>query len=188
MKLNKEQKKERSKKLSKEFEDAESVFFTSYQGLKFNDIAGLRQKLLPLNCKFGVIKNSVALHALKSANVGKLPNECFLKGPVAMALLEKEDFVSVAKILAEFGKDFPALKMKACYCDERWFDAKGCISLSNLHTRNTSLQILVSKLHMCKSTIASILHAPMRDLAFALKALEDRRKSESLRDKGKAAA
>lgn len=179
MKLSKEQKKEKSKELSEKIKSAESVFFTAFQGLKFTDISDLRKELASLNCKFGVIKNSIATNALKSAELGSLPDKSVLKGPTALALLEKGDFVSVAKALAKFAKEFPALKMKACLAENKWFDAEECKSLALLSTREETLGQLAGKLYFCVVKIASVLHAPMRDLVFALKAVEDKRKSES---------
>jgi large subunit ribosomal protein L10 len=177
MKLNKEQKKKKSVELSKELKSAESVFFTSFQGLKFIDISELRQKLASLNCRFSVIKNSVTIHALKAADLGQLPDKSVLKGPTAIALVEKGDFIAVAKVLGGFGKEFSAVKMKACYSENKWFDELQCKALSALSTRKETFGQLAGKLYFCISKIAGVMHAPMRDLAFVLKALEDKKKN-----------
>lgn len=175
MKLNKEQKKEKSQELSKELKSVESVFFTTFQGLKFNNITELRQKLFPLNCRFGVVKNSIVSHAVKSAGLGELPDKSILKGPVALALVKEGDLIATAKVLDAFGREFRALKMKSCYSENKWFDAEECISLSRLSTRGETLGQLAGKLYCCVSKIASVMHAPVRDLAFVLKALESKK-------------
>ncbi|MDR1684657.1 MAG: 50S ribosomal protein L10, partial [Elusimicrobiota bacterium] len=104
MNLTKEQKKERSLSLSKEIKQSAGIFFTAYQGLKFQDIAGLRAQLSGANCKFRVERNSILQFALKDAGVEGY-DEALLKGPTAVAILkENGDVAMSAKSLADFAK------------------------------------------------------------------------------------
>jgi large subunit ribosomal protein L10 len=175
MKLTKDQKKQKSQELAKKLQEAAGVFFANYQGLKFNDASKLRKKLSGINCSFNVIRNSVVSHAIKNADIKHKPDDTVLRGPTAMALLTEGDIVAIAREFAAFAKEIPALKMKACFSDNKWYDKKECEALSKLLTRTQTLSHLASSLYTCTSKMASVLQAPMRDLAFVLKALESKR-------------
>ena len=57
MNLTKDQKKQKSQDLSQEIQEAGTLFFTAYQGLKFVDMAELRAQLRPTGAKFRVERN-----------------------------------------------------------------------------------------------------------------------------------
>jgi large subunit ribosomal protein L10 len=175
MKLTKGQKKEKSKELSDEFKNSSGVFFTTYQGLKFTDISQIREKLSNAQCSFNVVKNNIVFHAVKNAGIKETEDKSIFQGPTAMALMQQSDIVAVAKELAKFAKEFPVLKMKACFADNKWYSSEECEALSKLLTKSDTLSHLANCLYTCKSKIASVLQAPMRDLAFVLKALESKR-------------
>jgi len=178
MKLTKAQKKDRSAKLAEELKSASGIFFASYQGLKFVNLAALREKLAPAKARFRVERNSIVFHALENAGIGKAPETATLKGPTAVALQKDGDLVEAARVMAAFEKEFPALKLKACYSSDAWYNADECKKLATLGTRTEVLCRLLGNLHGCISQTASVLQAPMRDLAFALQALHDKKTAE----------
>jgi large subunit ribosomal protein L10 len=82
MKLTKNEKIEKARALAESLQKAPHLFFTQFQGLKFGEIEELRAKLRPIRCRYGVVKNTLLRHALKSAGVeGSDPK--LLNGPVA---------------------------------------------------------------------------------------------------------
>lgn len=172
--LSKEQKIDKSSKLAEEIKASEGLFFASYQGLKFVELAKLREKLGGVNAKFRVERNSVVHFALKNANVEGTPD--ILKGPTAITILKGGDIVEAAKVLAAFEKEFPALKVKAGYATKNWYSDADCKKLSTLGTRAETLSHLAGALYTSVSRIASVLQAPIRDLAFVLKALENKKR------------
>ncbi|MDD4003975.1 MAG: 50S ribosomal protein L10 [Elusimicrobiaceae bacterium] len=174
MNLSKEQKIDRSSKLAEEIKASEGLFFASYQGLKFVELARLREKLTDVKAQFRVERNSVVNFALRNAEVAGTPD--ILKGPTAITILKGGDIVEAAKVLAAFEKEFPALKIKAGYATKNWFSEEDCKKLSMLGTRAETLSHLACALYTSVSRIASVLQAPIRDLAFALKALEDKKR------------
>ncbi|MCX5783005.1 MAG: 50S ribosomal protein L10 [Elusimicrobia bacterium] len=98
MNLTREQKKEKAKLLAEDFRSSSGVFFASYQGLKFKDIAVLRDKLTPAKCKFRVIRNTVMANALKGAEISA-PQATLLKGPTAVTIQNGGDIAVAAKVL-----------------------------------------------------------------------------------------
>jgi len=171
MNLTKDQKKEKSQKLAEDLKNASGVFFASFQGLKFVEISDLRQKLSPANCKFKVERNSILTHAFEQSGISGVKEE-LLKGPTAIGLQKEGDVAAAAKVLSDFAKEFEALRIKACYSDGNWFTADDVKKLATLGTREENISKLAGSLYSSVSQIASVLQAPIRDLAFALKAVE----------------
>ncbi len=193
MKQTKTQKKEASKTLAETLKEAPYIYFTEYQGLKFQELASLRSKLKPLKCGYKVVKNSILDHALRQAGVSaadaKLfagPNAVLIpkgddrgiaRGSAASAVLVAADPVGAAKVLAQFAKEFPALKIKAGYVDAKWMGPVDCEKLSKLGSRPQLLAQLAGVLYSTTSRSAAVLAAPIRDFVLVLQALEEKRKT-----------
>ena len=178
MKLTREQKKEASKKLGDIFKDCPVVYFTKYQGLKFQDMAKLRAKLKPLQCSYRIVKNSALTHALKQAGIPDAAAEVKLsEGPNAVLVGKGDDPVAPAKILVQFAKEFPALKIKAGFVDSQWMAPAECERLSKLGTKQEIIGQFACVLYSTLSQSAAVLAAPIRDFALVLKAVEEQKKT-----------
>ena len=178
MKLTKAQKTEKAKDLAEKLKAAPHLFFTEYQGLKFKELDELRGKLRPLRCRYAVIKNSLVRYALKNAGL-EGPDAKLLKGPVGMVVSESEDPVAPAKVLAAFAKQFPKLKIKAGVVSQKWMSPAECQHLSTLGSRQELLGKAVSVLYNVISQPLAVMQAPVRDVLLVVKALEQKKKSES---------
>lgn len=176
MKQTKTQKKEASKTLAETLKEASYIYFTEYQGLKFQELASLRSKLKPLKCSYKVVKNSILDHALRQAGVSAADAKLFA-GPNAVLIPKGDDPVGAARVLAQFAKEFPALKIKAGYVDAKWMGPVDCEKLSKLGSRPQLLAQLAGVLYSTTSQSAAVLAAPIRDFVLVLKALEEKRKT-----------
>lgn len=176
MNLTKQQKQERSQTLAQEIKQSAGVFFTAYQGLKFQDIAVLRAELSKAKCKFRIERNSILDHALKEAGVEGV-DQALLKGPTAVAILKESGDVALsAKSLADFGKKNEAFKIRAGYTDGTWYNEAQVKVLATLGSREDNLSLLAGALYNAVAQSAQVLQAPIRDLAYVLKAVEDSKK------------
>lgn len=175
MKLNKQQKTDKSKSLGAEIKVASQIFFTDFQGLKFGELDELRGKLRPLKGHYSVVKNSLLRYAVKEAGIDGAAPQLF-KGPVGIVVCEGTDPVAAAKILTTFSKQFPNLKIKAGFVDRKWLKSEDCIKLSALSSKPELLSSLVGTLQGLISQSASVLQAPIRDFALILAALLEERK------------
>lgn len=173
MNLTKNQKVEKAKSLSTEIKEAGVMFFASYQGLKFVDMADLRAKLVPTGAKFRVERNSIIGHAVKQAGLEGADEKLF-KGPTAIAV--GGDIAAVAKELVDFSKKFEALKLRACYSEGQWYDEAQVKQLATIGTKEENLSKLAGALYSAVAQSAQVLQAPIRDLAYVLKAVEDSKK------------
>ena len=174
MRVTRVQKKELSEKLADELKQSSGVFFASYQGLRFQNMAALRSRLSPANCRFRVVRNAIVSNAVKGAGMAASEASLF-KGPLAVAIQKDGDIVAAAKILAAFEKEFPALKLRACYSDSVWYNQNECKRLSSVASRPELLGSLAGTLYSSVAQIAAVLQAPMRDLAYALQAVGDKK-------------
>jgi len=168
-----------STELAGELKGATGVFFASYQGLKFKEIAVLRGKLSPTHTTFRVVRNSVAAFALKDAGIDGKAELSEMKGPTAIAIQQTGDIVESAKVLVAFEKEFPALKLRSCYSSQSWFNVNECRQLSKLPTRIELVGHLAGTLYSSVSQIAGVLQAPIRDFAYVLQAVHDKKKGEA---------
>lgn len=132
MNLTKDQKKQKSQDLSSEIQNAGTLFFTAYQGLKFVDMAALRALLAPTGAKFRVERNAIVEHAIRQANIEGADSKLF-QGPTAIAV--GGDIAAVAKALVDFQKKFAALKLRACYSDGVWYNEEQVKQLATMVPR-----------------------------------------------------
>ncbi|OGS04974.1 MAG: 50S ribosomal protein L10 [Elusimicrobia bacterium RIFCSPLOWO2_12_FULL_59_9] len=175
MKLTRAAKKQKSSGLAETFKDSSHVYFTGFQGLKFQHLQDLRLKLKPFSSRYQVVKNSIAHHALKEAGMENAKVNLF-EGPVALVFGRSSDAAGVAKVLIEYAKQEPALVLKAGFLEGRWFGPEEVSRLSKLGSRQELLAELAGSLYSCVSQIAGVLQAPIRDLASVLTAVKTNKK------------
>ena len=178
MKLTKVQKTDKAKDLAEKLKAAPHLFFTEYQGLKFKELDELRAKLRPLRCRYAVVKNSLVRYALKNAGL-EGPDAKLLKGPVGMVVADNDDPVAPAKVLAAFAKQFPKLKLKAGVVNQKWMTPAECAHLSTLGSKQELLGKAVNLMYTLISQPLAVMQAPTRDVLLVVKALEQKKKSES---------
>jgi large subunit ribosomal protein L10 len=174
MKLTREGKQQKSAEFATELKGASQMFFSEYQGLKFQNLADLRAKLRPLGLRCRVVKNSIALHAVKQAGIDGANLDDIFKGPVAMISGPGADPASAAKVLFTFAKEFPQLKLKAGFLEKRWFSPAECEQLSKLGSKQEILSKLLGLINQPAVNVLSVLQAPARDVALVVKAYEQK--------------
>ena len=178
MKLTKKQKVETSQALAEKLKAAPHLFFTEYKGMKFVELDELRAQLRPLKCRYAVVKNSLVRYALKNAGVDGVDPK-LLKGPLGLIVAENDDPVAPAKVVAALAKKFPQLKVRAGYVSQKWMTPGQCADLSKLPSRQELLGKVVGLLYALVSQPVAMAQAPTRDMVLVVKALENKKKSET---------
>lgn len=135
-----------------------------YRGLNVAQVTELRKQLREAGVEFQVLKNSLVRRATAGAELTELDE--FLSGPTAIAF-SKEDIVTPAKILTDFAKKNDALSVKAGVVEGRVVDFNQIKALAELPSREGLLSMLLS-----------VLQAPMRNFALAVKAVADKQEGE----------
>lgn len=139
------------------FKEAVSVVVVDSRGLTVEQDTELRKNLREANVELKVIKNGILRRAAEKAGFEGL-NENFV-GPSAVAF-SKEDAVAPAKILADFAKTADALEIKAGIIEGKISSKEELNTIAALPNREGLLSMLLS-----------VLQAPVRNVAYAVKAV-----------------
>ncbi|MCB0351699.1 MAG: 50S ribosomal protein L10 [Bdellovibrionales bacterium] len=106
-----EQKSEEVAEISKRFAQAKAAFLVDFKGLDVEKVTSLRKLLTPMNSEMKVVKNTLALRAIKEHESydGALRDHFTGNNAVVFAY---EDVSAPAKALAAFSKTNEALVIK----------------------------------------------------------------------------
>ncbi|MDR1390132.1 MAG: 50S ribosomal protein L10 [Treponema sp.] len=139
----------------------QDFIFTDYRGLTVEQITALRRKLGEKDASYKVIKNNFARIAFEEL---KAPGEvaAYLVGPTAVAVAPK-DSNEIAKIIVEFSREAPVLKLKGGLVGNTIYDGPQMEAFSKLPGR---LELI--------SMLMSVMNAPARNLAAALNDIPSR--------------
>ncbi|MDR2314517.1 MAG: 50S ribosomal protein L10 [Spirochaetaceae bacterium] len=128
--------------------------FTDYRGLTVAQITALRRQLRGKEAAFKVVKNNfarIAFQQLKAPDVSG-----YLRGPTAVAIALR-DSNEVAKILLDFAKEAPVLKVKGGLVGNTVYTGAQVEAFSKLPGR---LELI--------SMFMSVINGPVRNFATAL--------------------
>ncbi|MFW3332035.1 MULTISPECIES: 50S ribosomal protein L10 [Aerococcus] len=138
---------------------ANSLVVVDYLGLTVAEVTELRKQLREAGVEFKVIKNTIMRRALDSQNL-EYHEEVF-QGPTAVAF-GMEDAVAPAKILSDFAKKAEALELKGGILEGEVLSKEEIQQIAKLPNREGLLSMLLS-----------VLQAPVRNVAYAVKAVAD---------------
>lgn len=140
--------------LKASFETAPDFIFADYRGLTVAQITELRTQLRAKEASFKVVKNNFARVAFEQLDVSTVAS--YLVGPTAVAISPK-DSNEIAKILFDFAKEAPALKVKGGLVGNTVYDAAQVEAFSKLPGRKELIAMLMS-----------VMNGPARNLVGAL--------------------
>lgn len=142
------------------FQQAASVVIVDYRGLTVDEVTTLRKQLREANVEMKVIKNSILSRAAEKAGLPGL--EQVFTGPTAVAF-SNEDVVAPAKIIDTFASNAPALEIKGGIIEGTVSSVEEITALAKLPNREGLLSMLLS-----------VLQAPVRNVAYAVKAVAEK--------------
>lgn len=147
--------------VAEQFKNASSVVVVDYLGITVEEATNLRAELRKAGVQFAVVKNSILTRAAKEAGLEGMDD--IFKGPSAVAF-SNEDVVAPAKVLADFAKKVEALEIKAGVVEGKVSSKEEIEALAKLPSREGLLSMLLS-----------VLQAPVRNTALAIKAVADQK-------------
>lgn len=142
---------------AEKFESAASVVIVDYRGLTVEEVTNLRKQLREAGVEMKVIKNSILSRAAKKVGLDEV-----FTGPTAVAF-SNDDVVAPAKIIDEFAKDAKALEIKGGVIEGKVSSVEQITALAKLPNREGLLSMLLS-----------VLQAPVRNVAYAVKAVAEK--------------
>jgi large subunit ribosomal protein L10 len=146
--------------LKENFQGSTDFIFADYRGLTVEQITALRKHLRNKGARFKVVKNNFARIAFEQLSAPDVSG--YLTGPTAVAISPK-DSNEVARILLDFSKEAPVLKVKGGLLGAAVYDAAQIEAFSRLPGR---LELI--------SMLMSVMNGPVRNLTTALNDIPSR--------------
>ncbi|WP_438469578.1 50S ribosomal protein L10 [Staphylococcus pseudintermedius] len=152
-----EAKKQQVDVIADQLKGSVSTVVVDYRGLTVAEVTELRKQLREANVQYKVYKNTMLRRAVEKAGIEGLDE--FLTGPTAVAFTT-EDVVAPAKVIAGFAKEHEALEIKSGIMEGSVITADEVKTVGSLPSHEGLVSMLLS-----------VLQAPMRNFAYAVKAV-----------------
>ena len=151
--------------LKEELSNSRATIVADYRGLTVSDISAVRRALRSEGITYRVVKNRLAKIAATEAGRGEL-NE-LLEGPTALAM-GNSDEVTLARVFLDAIRPYKTIVVRGGIVGETLIDATSITRLAALPSREVLLAQLAGGMASPLATMASLLAAPLRNLAYAL--------------------
>lgn len=159
-----EQKKQLVEEITDKFRNSQTTVVVDYRGLDVSELTELRKTLREAGVEFKVYKNTMTRRAADAAELSEI-NET-LVGPTALAF-SNDDAVAPARILKEFGKEHEALEIKGGIIEGKIANLDQINELADLPNYEGMVSMLLS-----------VLQAPIRNFAYAAKAVAEQKEEQ----------
>ncbi len=168
--MNRTEKQNVVDELHKEFGASPHAILVDFRGLSVPAATEFRRKVRQAGSRYRVVKNSLALRAVKDTPLEKLGPQFDGTTGVAYAVT---DPVALAKVLVDFAKEHPALAVKAgLVSGTQMLDAEGVKALSALPSLPELRAKLLGLLQAPAVRLVRVLNAPATQLVRVLKAYQ----------------
>jgi len=151
---------------------APHAFLIDFKGINVPDVTELRRQVRATGSEYVVLKNTLALRAFKDAPIGALSEH--FTGMTAVAY-SKTDIVQLAKVLHQFGKTNPKVKVKAALVEGRPVPATALESLATMPSRPELVARLLGLMQSPMRRLVTVLSAPQRKLAMTVAAVAEKK-------------
>ena len=151
--------------IANSIKDAQAVVLVNYSGLTVEQDTILRKELREAGVQYKVYKNTLVRRAAEKAGIEGLDE--FLTGPTAVAT-STEDVVAPAKVIAGFAKEHEALEIKTGVMEGSVISAEEVKTVGSLPSHDGLVSMLLS-----------VLQAPVRNFAYAVKAVGEQKEESA---------
>jgi len=144
---------------------ATNAFVLDFKGITVPQVTELRKQVRESGSEYVVIKNTLALIAVKDTPLTKLSGH--FSGMTAVAY-NTTDAVALAKVLTKFAKDVPAVQFKGAMLAGQVVAATEVQNIANLPSREELVSKLLYLLQSPIRGLATVLAANIRNLAVVI--------------------
>lgn len=162
---NREQKAEAISQFTEGIGSATNAFVLDFKGITVPQVTELRKQIRETGSEYVVIKNTLALIAVKDTPLTKLTQH--FTGMTAVAY-NATDAVALAKVLTKFAKDVPTVQFKAALLGGQPVAASEIQNIANLPSREELVGKLLFMLQSPIRGLAIVLAANIRNLAVVI--------------------
>jgi large subunit ribosomal protein L10 len=163
--LTKEEKTQAVATLAGGVGQATNAFLIDYKGISVPQVTELRRQIRETNSSYLVVKNTLALIAIRDTPMGELSEH--FSGMTAVAY-NSEDPVALAKALTKFAKDAPTMRFKGAMVDGRIVPVEQIDTIASLPSREDLVAKLLFMLQYPIQGLVNVLNANIRNLAVVL--------------------
>jgi len=160
-----EQKATEVSELQEQIGKASNAFLIDFKGITVPQVTELRKQVRETNSGYVVVKNTLALIALKDSPIIAMKEQ--FTGPTAIAFNEK-DAVVLAKALTKFAKDVPAVQFKGALLNGQVVPASQIQAIATLPSREELVSKLLFLMQSPIRGLVTVLQANIRNLAVVL--------------------
>ena len=173
------EKEEKVRQLAEKVSSTTATLLTDYQGLDVESITELRRTFREANIEFRVVKNTLAKLAADTAGVPDL--KPFIDGPTAYVF--SDDPVAPARIIDEFAKKYPFLRLKGGVVEMNVLTAEQAGELATLPPLPRLQAMVVTQLKSPLYGLTNTLAAMLRMLVCVLDEVCKQKQEESTEEK-----
>ena len=174
--MNRAEKQELIEDLHQEFGRSPHAILVDFRGLTVPAVTEFRRKVRQAGSRYRVVKNSLALRALKDTPLEKLTTKFESTTGIAYT---GSDPVVLAKVLVDFAKDHPSLVVKGgLVAGDQVLDASGVKALSSLPSLPELRARLLGLMQAPATRLVRVLTAPGTQFVRVLKARQDKAQGE----------
>ena len=170
--MNRDEKAAAVSELNEGLAHATNAFVLEFKGITVPQVTELRKQVRDTNSKYVVVKNTLALIAVKDSPLTQLKE--YFKGPTAIAY-NTTDGVILAKALTKFAKDVPAVQFKGVLLAGQVVPTNQIASIASLPSRNELIAKLLYLMQHPMRGLATVLQGNLRNLAVLLNEIQKQR-------------
>ncbi len=163
--MNREEKAQMISEFAGGIGQATNAFLIEFKGITVPQVTELRKQVRETKSDYVVVKNTLALIAVKDSPLKALEKE--FSGPTAVAY-NRTDAVALAKALTKFAKDVPAITFKGAMLNGQIVPASQIQAIANLPSREELISKLLYLMQHPIRGLAVVLNANIRNLAVVL--------------------
>ena len=162
---NREQKAEAISGFSEGIGQATNAFLISFKGITVPQVTELRKQVRETGSEYVVVKNTLALIAVKDSPLTALAKH--FTGETAVAF-NATDAVALAKVLTKFAKDVPTVQFKGAMLGGQIVPATQIQAIASLPSREELISKLLYLMQHPIRGLAVVLNGTIRNLAVVL--------------------
>jgi len=170
--MNRAEKTEAIRELAETLGKAPHAFLIDYTGITVPAVTDLRRQIRGTRSEYLVVKNTLALRAIKGQPLEALSGH--FTGMTAIAY-SRTDVIALAKVLHTFGKTNPHVKVKAALLDGKAVPASSLEALATMPSRTELVARLLGLMQSPIRRLVTVLSAPHRNMAATLAAVAQKK-------------